>query len=308
MNHPYKNYALEIVGMSPEEILDSRQTVRVLQIITEEGESYPKEIAQELGTSSSSISNTVAKLRDRGILVRGKRTQAQYYRVAYGRLAEIWRIEISEAIEEFYEGREKPPLVDVWEENYSEAENLATEYFRSVFAWDLGAQPTLRQVMFDSLVHLLGTYIVNRNSDVPDYIHSIYFGAKLNSNLIFNYGEFGDMMDRYLGVDDIRKEEEKSFISLRAAGLGNLKSHLSRSNALRNRNKKPSKMLNDHRDKFESYFKENMERDIPKHPYKIYRNIRDSNDLSDEEIVALEILKGMYTEKWDSLRDQSREE
>lgn len=58
-----------------------------------------------------------------------------------------------------------------------------------------------------------------------------------------------------------------------------------------------------HRHKFEDKFKENMNRDVPTHPYKIYREIVESNELSDEEKVALEQMKDEFANEWQSLKN-----
>lgn len=57
-----------------------------------------------------------------------------------------------------------------------------------------------------------------------------------------------------------------------------------------------------HRDKFEEEFRENMDRDVPTHPYKIYRNIVESKELSDEERIALEHMKDEFSEQWQTLK------
>ncbi len=57
-----------------------------------------------------------------------------------------------------------------------------------------------------------------------------------------------------------------------------------------------------HRDKFESRFRENMNQDVPTHPYKVYRNIVESNELSDEERIALEHMKDEFSEQWQMLK------
>ncbi len=57
-----------------------------------------------------------------------------------------------------------------------------------------------------------------------------------------------------------------------------------------------------HRDKFEEKFRENMNRDVPTHPYKIYRNIVENKELSDEERIALERMKDEFSEQWQALK------
>lgn len=57
-----------------------------------------------------------------------------------------------------------------------------------------------------------------------------------------------------------------------------------------------------HRDKFEDRFQENMQKDVPTHPYKIFRNIVESNELTDEERIALEQMKDEFAEEWQQLK------
>lgn len=57
-----------------------------------------------------------------------------------------------------------------------------------------------------------------------------------------------------------------------------------------------------HRDKFEDRFQENMSKDVPTHPYKIFRNIVENNELSDQERIALEQIKDEFAEEWQQLK------
>lgn len=57
-----------------------------------------------------------------------------------------------------------------------------------------------------------------------------------------------------------------------------------------------------HREKFEDKFRDNMSEDVPTHPYKIYREIVEENELTDEEKVALEQMKDEFSEEWQSLK------
>ena len=49
-----------------------------------------------------------------------------------------------------------------------------------------------------------------------------------------------------------------------------------------------------HRGKFEKKFKKNMDDEVPKHPYKLYRDIVENNELSEEEKIALEHMKDEF--------------
>lgn len=61
-------------------------------------------------------------------------------------------------------------------------------------------------------------------------------------------------------------------------------------------------MVSEHRHKFEEEFRENMNKDVPTHPYKVYRDIVESNELSDEEKVILQHMKDEFSEKWQNLK------
>jgi len=57
-----------------------------------------------------------------------------------------------------------------------------------------------------------------------------------------------------------------------------------------------------HRDKFEKRFQSNMKDEVPKHPYKLYREIVENNELSEEEKIALEHMKDEFSEEWQTLK------
>ena len=58
-----------------------------------------------------------------------------------------------------------------------------------------------------------------------------------------------------------------------------------------------------HRDKFEQRFQQNMSEEVPTHPYKIYREIVENNDLTEEEKIALEHMKDEFSEQWQTLKN-----
>ena len=62
------------------------------------------------------------------------------------------------------------------------------------------------------------------------------------------------------------------------------------------------KKVEEHRDKFESEFRNNMQQEVPTHPYKIYREIVENNDLTEEEKIALEHMKDEFSQEWQSLK------
>lgn len=62
--------------------------------------------------------------------------------------------------------------------------------------------------------------------------------------------------------------------------------------------------VDQHRHKFEQDFKQNMQEDVPTHPYKVYRNIVENRELEDEEKIALEQMKDEFADRWQELKNQ----
>lgn len=60
--------------------------------------------------------------------------------------------------------------------------------------------------------------------------------------------------------------------------------------------------IDKHRGKFEDKFRANMKKDVPVHPYKLYREIVENKDLSESEKVVLEQIKDEFSEKWQDLK------
>jgi len=49
---------------------------------------------------------------------------------------------------------------------------------------------------------------------------------------------------------------------------------------------------------FRPQFEDNLQEDVPTHPYKIYRDIVESQELTEKERAALYHLKNEYSDKW----------
>lgn len=58
-----------------------------------------------------------------------------------------------------------------------------------------------------------------------------------------------------------------------------------------------------HKHKFRERFEQNMDDDVPTHPYKLFRQIVENNELNDEERVALEHIKEQYSDEWQNLKN-----
>lgn len=64
-------------------------------------------------------------------------------------------------------------------------------------------------------------------------------------------------------------------------------------------------LMEEHADKFRDRFEENHQKDIPTHPYKVYRDIVENNaDLTTDERVVLRHLKDKYAEKWKEKKER----
>lgn len=72
----------EVTFDTPDRLLNSTLAYQILRVLfLSQDELYAKEIAEELNRSSNSVSNYLKLLRDNGLIERGKRTQAQYYKI-----------------------------------------------------------------------------------------------------------------------------------------------------------------------------------------------------------------------------------
>lgn len=77
-------------------IFESEMAYNILHIFFKENKQlYSKEITEKLNqlnieTSNKSVSNYIKQLREIGVLKRGKRTQAQYYKLDYDSIFELW--------------------------------------------------------------------------------------------------------------------------------------------------------------------------------------------------------------------------
>ena len=67
-------------------------------------------------------------------------------------------------------------------------------------------------------------------------------------------------------------------------------------------NEQFERQVDRHRHKFQDRFEDNMQQEVPTHPYKIFREIVEANELSDEERVALEEIKEEFSGRWQELK------
>lgn len=79
-----------------EKLFESEMAYNILHVFFKENKQlYSKEITEELNhlniqTSNKSVSNYIKQLREIGVLKRGKRTQAQYYKLDYDSIFDLW--------------------------------------------------------------------------------------------------------------------------------------------------------------------------------------------------------------------------
>lgn len=72
------------MGYETTQALNSEKAYRILRELhlkREEGGSYPRAISKELGAHPNTISDIFKALRELNIVIRGKRTRAQYYEI-----------------------------------------------------------------------------------------------------------------------------------------------------------------------------------------------------------------------------------
>ncbi|MBY6293876.1 DUF2250 domain-containing protein [Nanohaloarchaea archaeon H01] len=130
-------FALYAMPYDEDNILNSETALNVLREIRTSGEkgTYTKEIAKELDASKTTISHIIKELRDLGMIERGKRTKAQYYKIDYEGLIDYW-FEIlmnylrRVPLDDVYSGIDKS-MRELFEENEEEIRQLSQDYFRN---------------------------------------------------------------------------------------------------------------------------------------------------------------------------------
>lgn len=84
-------------------LLNSEMVLDIVQLLSDGRERYAKEIADELDTTSQSVSKYLKVLRESKIIERGKRTQAQYYRINYEGMSNFWYNKLYQALIDRFE-------------------------------------------------------------------------------------------------------------------------------------------------------------------------------------------------------------
>jgi DNA-binding transcriptional ArsR family regulator len=92
--------------------MNSQVALEVLRSLSEGDQKYVKELAEDLERSQDSINGYVKLLRDENLIERGKRTQAQYYKINYAGIVDF----VIELLTERLEGIRDETEEDMWVE------------------------------------------------------------------------------------------------------------------------------------------------------------------------------------------------
>lgn len=152
--------------------------VEALRLIESKDEgSYTKEIAQEVSSSSTSISNLLKTFRENNIIERGKRTKAQYYKIDYNGLTSFWYEELLSSIQEseddFFQNLEED-----FKNNNEKIKSFSEKYFKHVISRE-DKSLTLKEFLFESYAFSLSrakekslyeSKRLNKNTEFPKYL------------------------------------------------------------------------------------------------------------------------------------------
>lgn len=156
-----------------ERLMNSQVALEVLRSLSEGDQKYVKELAEDLERSQDSINGYVKLLRDENFIERGKRTQAQYYKINYSGVADFCIELLTESLEDIRDETED----DMWVEE--SLENLHTDESRE----------KVRQFIKD--------YIEERIDEVED---------ETLSEFLFN-NMYHDLQTTFLKHPDLTKEK-----------------------------------------------------------------------------------------------------
>ncbi|MFB6099844.1 MAG: ArsR/SmtB family transcription factor [Candidatus Nanohalobium sp.] len=199
-------------------VLNSRQSLEVLSVIKDKNESYGKEIARELGKSQSSISRTIRQLKDSKLITKGRREQAQYYKIDYEGVADLY-LDILE------EGKEKNEAYQeqlAKKPEYEDEDWITPELFDQ-FIPEAKAKKFAKAYYRELFNNISKITDYHENIDLEDFIvKSAYQSLILTRyNKEENYEVVGDMLgllqdyldffDPHVATEDII---EDNFVSL----------------------------------------------------------------------------------------------
>lgn len=143
-----------------ESILNSSQAVTILHLISEKEEGmYSKEIAENIDKSVNTVNNMVRNLYRLGLIKKGKRNKAQYYRINAEGIGEFWIKEIEQFFEEVENKEKIPGLVshyNIFKENKEEIQEFVEIFLPLTFQrYEPRRELTLKQVMFEKVANTI---------------------------------------------------------------------------------------------------------------------------------------------------------
>lgn len=164
-SYPLNRQVDEINFQELNNLLQSNLACEILSLIetSEANQLYSKQITEGLNkirdkqTSQASVSNYLKLLREYGLIERGKRTKAQYYKISYDGIYKFWRLSLIKMTENQLE-RGFPEMMEDLDELIEEnREEFAPEGQDKVNKEEV--LDRVRGVMEDNYVNLLEDYL-----------------------------------------------------------------------------------------------------------------------------------------------------
>lgn len=165
-----------------ESLLNSKLALDVLkELASQEEGDYSSSIAKALDKPQSSISRIIGNLESENLVERGKRDQAQYYKVDYKGIGEFWYNTILERLEnkrcrvkreEWLAGDDTTcgELIQGFEDNKKQIEEALTLYIEAVLEKNYNIENMeLSYLLFDSFAYAIGHNMINNENFIEEY-------------------------------------------------------------------------------------------------------------------------------------------
>lgn len=110
-------------------LMNSKVALQILQILSKGEQKYARQLAEELERPQDSIHTYVKLLREENLIERGKRTQAQYYKINYEGIATFCIDIVTDGLEEIMEDTSDPKWVETALLNIHENDAKFTKNF-----------------------------------------------------------------------------------------------------------------------------------------------------------------------------------
>lgn len=144
-----------------ERLMNSKVALEVLRSLSEGEQKYAKELAEDLERSQSSINGYVKLLRDENLIERGKRTQAQYYKINYSGIDDFCIELLTESLEDIRDETEEGMWVEESLENLhnDESRGKVRRFIKNYIEEriDEAENETLSEFLFNNMYHDLQT-------------------------------------------------------------------------------------------------------------------------------------------------------